>query len=407
MKPPRTVTPRGRPWKLHAERPVKRRVALAAAGLALVLAAAAAAQQTEPAPPPAAASSASDDRFEPLPAPRPRFEFRWDALVRYDVIELSRQAPAEDIHRWRTEARPELDWLPSDRFRLGVRLVGALGSDSNQTNAARLDNYRSNGVGLDRAYLEARPGPFLLMAGQYGMPFRTSEMFWDRDIQVIGASGAWRLPLGVTSALTVGGGFFYGPQRQHDESHIAVGQATFETGDPAAVAFDFSGSYWRFTHLEETGRHWIRQNAPAYVLPGYTPASPYQNDFRIVDSLARVRVLGARRFPVSLSIDWAHNLAADEREYRDGVEAALRVGREGVPGDVQIFDIYQYVDRDAVVGAYNTDDWWFHSWYVGHRVGVSVTVLSQVVLRPSVVFQRRQDRQHYLNRYLLDLVKTF
>ncbi|HET7453703.1 MAG TPA: putative porin [Thermoanaerobaculia bacterium] len=352
------------------------------------------------------AAAASDDVFQPLPAPGSRFEFLWDALVRYDVIEISKQAPVGDIHRWRTEVRPEVDWLASDRFRLGVRLVGDLGSDSNRTNAARLDNYRSNGVGLDRAYVEARPGAFLFMGGQYGMPFRTSEMFWDHDIQVIGASGAWRIPLGGMSAFTVAGGFFYGPQRQHDESHIAAGQATFETGDPAAVAFDISGSYWRFTHLHETGEHWLRQNIPAYALPGYSPPSPYANDFRIVDALARLRILGAHRFPVSLSVDWARNLAAHS-EYRDGVEAALRVGREGAPGDVEIFDIYQYVDRDAVVGAYNTDDWWFHSWYVGHRVGVSVTVLPQVMLRPSVVFQRRQDREHYLNRYLLDLVKTF
>jgi hypothetical protein len=40
-------------------------------------------------------------------------------------------------------------------------------------------------------------------------------------------------------------------------------------------------------------------------------------------------------------------------------------------------------------------------------VGLSVTVLPQIVLRPSVVFQRRQDREHYLVRYLLDLVKIF
>jgi hypothetical protein len=357
-------------------------------------------------PPPETAAPEAGERYEPAPTPS-RFEFRWDALVRYDVLQLSKQAPVEDIHRWRTEVRPELDWLASDRLRLGVRLVGDLGSDSNRTNAFRLDNYRSNGVGLDRAFLEARPGGFLILAGQYGMPFRTTEMFWDHDIQVIGASAAWRKPLGAMSALIIGAGFFYGPQRQHDQSHIAVGQATVEGGNPENVAFDLSESYWRFTHLQNTGENWIRQNVPAYAYPGYAPASPYQNDFRIVDSLARVRFAGGARFPITLSVDWARNLAANESQYQDGVEAALRIGREGVPGDLQLFDIYQYVDRDAVVGAYNTDDWWFHTWYVGHRVGVSVTVLPQVILRPSVVFQRRQDRSHYLNRYLLDLVRTF
>ena len=356
----------------------------------------------------AAPAAAEDAPQYQSPAATSRFEFRWDALVRYDVIDLDRQAPVPNIHRWRTEARPELDWLASDRFRLGVRLVGDLASDSNVTNTPRFDNYRSNGVALDRAYLEARPGPLRLSAGQFGMPMRTTEMLWDHDLQVLGGAAAWRLPAGASSALTLAGGFFYGPQRGHDDSHIVAAQATWEAGDPAKVAVDWSESYWRFTHLNRVGHAYLRQNEPGgYVpLPGYS-GSRYANDFRLVDSLARVRIGGGWRFPLSLSLDWVHNFGAEVHHYADGVEAALRVGREGAPGDVQLFDIYQYVDRDAVVGAYNTDDWWFHSWYVGHRVGFSVTVLPQVVLRPSVVFQRRQDREHYLNRYLIDLVKIF
>jgi len=343
-------------------------------------------------------------RYE-TPAAESRFEFRWDALVRYDDIQLSRQAPVANIYRWRSEARPELDWVASDRFRLGVRVVGDLGSDANSTNSKRFDNYRSNGVGLDRAYLEAKPGNFLFFAGQFGMPLRTTEMFWDRDVPVLGGAGAWRLPLGGMSALTLAGGFFYGPQRQHDQSHIGAGQATWEIGDPQKLALDWSESYWRFTHLARTAGPYLRQNQPqGYAPPGASVR--YANDFRIIDSLARVRI-GLGRFPVALSVDWAHNFGASEKEYRDALEASLRVGSEGRPGDVQVFDVYQYVDRDALVGAYNTDDWWFHSWYVGHRLGISVTVFSQVEVRPSVVFQRRQDRQHYLNRYLLDLVKTF
>ncbi|MGH9443194.1 MAG: putative porin [Thermoanaerobaculia bacterium] len=338
-------------------------------------------------------------RYE-TPVSEEGFEFRWDALVRYDDIQIARQAVASNISRWRMEVRPELDWKASDRFRLGVRVLGELSSDSNATNDKRLDNYRSNNAALDRAFLEARPGNFTITAGQFGMPLRTTEMLWDRDLQVLGAAAGWRLPFSTTSALSVTAGFFRGPQREHDDSHIAAGQLTWTFGDPDSVALDWSESYWRFTHLQNAARHFVRQNV-AYSVPPV-----YANDFRIVDSLARVRFAVAA-FPVSFSFDWARNLAADENAYRDAFEAALRIGREGNRGDFQVFDVYQSVDRDAVVGAYNTDDWWFHSWYVGHRVGVSYTVVSGVEIRPSVVFQRRQDRKHYLNRYLFDLVKTF
>lgn len=347
-------------------------------------------------------------RYEAPPSAE-GFEFRWDALVRYDDIQLSRQAPAPNIYRWRSEARPELDWKASDRFRVGVRLLGELSSDSNATNDRLFDNYRSNNAELDRAFVEARPGNFTLTAGKFGMPLRATEMLWDHDIQVLGGSAAWRIPLSAASSLTLAGGFFYGPQREHDDSHIAAGQLTWTVGDPDSVALDVSESYWRFTHLAKLGEHFLRQNV-TYALPpppGYgLRASPYTNDFRIVDSQARVR-FGVGKIPVSVSVDWARNLAANEDIYRDGVEVALRIGREGNRGDFQFFDVFQYVDRDAVVGAYNTDDWWFHSWYTGHRIGVAYTVAAGIEVRPSVVFQRRQDRGHYLNRYLFDLVKTF
>ena len=339
------------------------------------------------------------------------FEFRWDALLRYDDIQLARQAPAPNIYRWRSEVRPELDWRASDRFRLGVRLLGELSSDSNATNDRLFDNYRSNDAALDRAFLEARPGNFTITAGKFGMPLRATEMMWDHDVQVLGGSASWRIPLSATASLSLAGGFFYGPQRERDDSHIAAAQATWAFGDPDSFAIDWSESYWRFTHLQKTARHFVRQNASYTAVSPYGSGTPvgvpvYENDFRILDSIARFR-FGIAKFPVSLSLDWAHNLAATEREYRDGFEAAIRVGREGDRGDFQVFDVYQYVDRDAVVGAYNTDDWWFHSWYVGHRVGVAYTVVAGVEIRPSVVFQRRQDRSHYLNRYLFDLVKTF
>jgi hypothetical protein len=381
-----------------------RRAAICGIFAALGVCAAAAGQSGETAPAPATPEETPQYQ---TPAGS-RFQFAWDALVRYDVIDLYRQAPVANIYRWRTEVRPEVDWIASDRFRLGVRLVGDLGSDSNSTNAARFDNYRSNGVALDRAYLEARPGSFLLEGGQFQMPMRSTEMLWDRDVQVIGGAAAWRLPTGAFSAVTLRGGYFYGPQRQHDDSHIFAAQAAWEIGDPARIAVDGAESYWRLTHLDDLAGHYLRQNTPGrgYVpLPGYTGSS-YFTDFRLIDSLARVQFGGSWRFPVALSVDWVHNLGASTA-YADAVEAALRIGKEGVPGDVQIFDVYQYVDRDALVGAYNTDDWWFHTWYTGHRVGLSVTVLPQIALRPSVVFQRRQDREHYLNRYLLDLVKTF
>jgi hypothetical protein len=377
----------------------------AAAALLAGLLAGAAAGQSEPEPEYFAPSAGSG-----------RWDLRWDALVRYDAIELSKQDPgAPNIFRWRTELRPEVDWVRSDRFRAGARLLASLSSDANRTNLARLDNYRSNTIELDRLFVEAKPGDFTLLGGKFEMPFRTTEMLWDRDLQPAGAAAFWRAPISMNSSLSVGSGFFYGPQRHGDASRVFASQATLELGTAGPVSVEWSEAYWQFGHLDRTARSFQRQNSGSSYGPGYPPGygpgygpgpTAYAGSFRILDSLVRVRAPWGR-LPLLLSVDYIHNFGATEADYADGLEISLRAGRVGVPGDLEVFEIYQMVDRDAVVGAYNTDDWWFHTWYVGHRVGVSVTVLPQVLVRPSVVFQRRQDREHYLNRYLIDVVKMF
>ena len=105
--------------------------------------------------------------------------------------------------------------------------------------------------------------------------------------------------------------------------------------------------------------------------------------------------------------------AAAEAVHGSGFIAAfaagmtIAVGSVGTPGTWRAFYMYQYVERDAVVGAYNTDDWWFHSRYRGHRAGVAVTLLRQVYVQGAFMLQRRLDLQRYLNRITVDLVKLF
>ncbi len=60
-----------------------------------------------------------------------------------------------------------------------------------------------------------------------------------------------------------------------------------------------------------------------------------------------------------------------------------------------------------MIGAYNTDDWWFHSWYRGSRAGIAVTILPRVFVQGTVMFQRRLDLPTTLNRITVDLVKMF
>ena len=133
----------------------------------------------------AGALAQEDQPFE-MPAFKPHFTFQWDALARFDDIYNLRFRP--DILRGRFEARPEVGYQFSERFRVGVRAVFDLGTEPNSENSRNFDNYHSRGSTVQRYYVEAKPGDFTILAGAFGMPLGVTEMFWDHDIQTPGVS---------------------------------------------------------------------------------------------------------------------------------------------------------------------------------------------------------------------------
>lgn len=337
-----------------------------------------------------------EEYFEP-PPPRPKFSLRWEALLRYDSIYHLRVRP--DIERLRFEVRPEVAFAPSERFKVGVRAVGSLGTDSNEDNARNFDNYRSDGVELDRWYVEARPGAWTIVAGAFGMPLVSTEMLWDRDVQTPGGAVSRQIATGA-STLTLTAAGFFSPQREGDRSRILAGQTVWRGGDPDRFAVEAAGAYWDFD-LDDLKPHYTRQNSP----DPYGEGGRFESAFRLLDVLVRVR-FPALRVPVTVSVDAIHNLEGEEGN-RGAFEGAVAVGSVGTPRTWRAFYMYQYVERDAVVGAYNTDDWWFHSRYEGHRAGAAVTLLPQVYVQGTFMLQRRLDLSIWLNRITVDLVKLF
>jgi hypothetical protein len=343
----------------------------------------------------APALSQEEQFFAPEAASR--WQFRWDALARYDHVW---NLPRASIERGRFELRPQLAYHVSDRFQLGVRIVGEYGTDDRAENARSFDNYLSDSVRLDRAYLQARPGAFTIDAGVFGLPVTASEMLWDLDIQTPGLAVAWETPL-TDSFLRFSAGAFLGPQHSGDETQVFVGQAAWRAAEGSGLRPEVALSYWGL-EPEELAGSFLRQNRGAIV----GGRAAYASDFQIVDLLVRFR-FAVGSIPVVVTVDGAHNFGAFDDSEDDALEAGIAIGKQGAPWNVRYFYVYQHIGRDAVLGAYNTDDWWFHSWAEGHRTGLSVTVAPLLVVRGALVFQRRLDLDTYVSRVTIDLAKLF
>jgi hypothetical protein len=348
-----------------------------------------------------AASAAAQDapQYFEEPKEKPHFTFQWDFLARYDNI--SHIQYYENIQRGRFEFRPEVDFATSGTFRLGVRGVFNYGTEQNYDNALYEDNYVSRGAYVDRYFLLWTPGAWTVQAGAFALPVAASEMLWDKyDIQTPGAAVSYVDRLGPTSTLTFTGGGFYSPQRYEDESILGVGQVLWNSGEESRFAVQASASFWNMD-MRHVNPQYYRENRVVFQ----DGRLAYQSRFQLADLLVKLQFPVAR-LPVTVSLDFVHNFGAPGR-IANAWEAGVAVGTVGTPNTWRAFFTYQYIGRDALVGAYNTDDWWWHTWAEGYRFGVSYTIFPLIYVQPAVVFQRRLDYDYWINRVTVDIVKMF
>ena len=347
----------------------------------------------------AAAQSQEEPQYFEEPKEKPHFTFQWDFLARYDNISHFQYYPS--IIRGRFEVRPQVGFTTSSEFQLGVRGAFNYGTEPNIDNALYQDNYVSRGAYVDRYFLLWTPGAWTVQAGAFALPVAASEMLWDKyDIQTPGGAVSYAERLGPTSTLTFSAGGFYSPQRYRDESILGVGQVLWNSGEESRFAVQASASFWNMD-MRNVDPQYYRENRVVFQ-DGHLA---YQSKFQLVDLLVKLQFPVAR-LPVTLSLDFIHNFGAPGK-IADAYEAGVTVGNVGTPNTWRAFFIYQYIGRDALVGAYNTDDWWWHTWAEGYRFGVSYTILPMIYVQPAVVFQRRLDYDFWINRVTVDLVKMF
>jgi hypothetical protein len=359
---------------------------IAAASLSLALALTARAQETPP------------EYFEEPPE-QPHLTLQWDFLARYDNISHLRYYPA--ISRGRFEVRPEVGFLTSSTFRIGVRGSFNYGTEPNEDNALYGDNYVSRGAYVDRYFLLWTPGAWTVQAGAFALPVAAGEMLWDKhDIQTPGAAVSYADQLGAATSLTFTAGGFYSPQHYQDESILGVGQVLWKSGEESRFAIQASAAFWNMD-MRNMDPRYFRENRVVFV----NGKVEYKSKFQLLDTLVKLQFPVAG-LPVTVSLDFVHNFGI-VGSGPNAYEAGVIVGTVGTPRTWRAFFVYQNIGRDAVVGAYNTDDWWWHTWAEGYRFGASYTILPMVYVQPAVVFQRRLDHGYWINRVTVDLVKMF
>ena len=180
-------------------------------------------------------------------------------------------------------------------------------------------------------------------------------------------------------------------------AHLAAAQVGWLWHDGAPSSAEARLAFLRFDALDELATHGLaRTNS--------VRAGAYAHDFHLLDlQLATRAAPGA--LPCEVRLDVAQNLGAD------AADRALRVevfaGDVAARGHFQVGYVFQRLERDAVLAAFDSHDWWFHSAARGHRITAGVGLSTHASARVSTFLERRDDLDTWTKRLLADLRLVF
>ena len=319
-----------------------------------------------------------------------------DLLVRFD---RTRGIPRPvDPSYERTFARGRFgatyDPIPQLEFGGAIKLAAA--TNSNANDRSYNVNERSNDVALDQFFVRWRGGDSAsLLLGKAVFPLQLSPMLWDPDLRPIGASADIAFATGEFDRLQFTAGYFAGDLPYGDDSRIGAVQGAWHWHEGAPLNASVLVSYLDFSDLQQLVLQGLSRTNRRIA-----GSNRLLSDYRLLDLqfVGRARVAD---MPLETRLDLVRNLGADDQ--RDGARFSVVLGDSRQPHGWEFGVAGQRIQRDAVMAAFNADDWWFHSWARGVMPWVAYGFDATWSARLAAFHERRDGVADFTDRVLLDV----
>lgn len=286
------------------------------------------------------------------------------------------------------------DPIPQLDFGAAIKLAAS--DRDNDRDRSRNFSERSNDVALDQFFLRWHASEAVaLQLGKAAMPLQLSPMLWDADLRPIGASGVLSVATGDFDRLSVTGGYFAGDLPYGDRSRIGAVQLAWSWRDGAPAGGGIALAYLDFSDLD---RIVLQGQSRTNRRVGTT--TRLVSDYRLLD-LQLVGRLQVSELPLEFRLDLVRNLGADDQ--RDGARGSVQLGDARRAHGWELGLAAQRVQRDAVMAAFNSDDWWFHSWARGVMPWFAYGFSDVWSARLAAFRERRDGVDAATDRVLLDL----
>ncbi len=331
------------------------------------------------------------------PDATPVWSWFGDGLLRAeDVSGIPRADDA--FHRASARGRFGVQFDPSPEWRFAI--AGKVSKANNANDQDRRDNRneRSNAIGLDRLFVRWQASESAaLTLGKNELPLDLTPLVWDRDLRPTGLSADVSTSVGEFDRVAFVGGYFAGSHLYGDDSRIGALQAAYHWREGAPLSASALVAYLDFSDLHQAALQGLTRT-------NRRVGASLISDYRLVD----VQLVGRARvheWPLELRLDFVRNLGADD--LRDGARASLVLGDMRQPRSWEFGFAVERIQRDAVMAAFNSDDWWFHSNMRGVMPWIGYGLDGTWSLRLAGFRERRDGVSVHTRRVMLDLNARF
>jgi len=345
-------------------------------------------------------------------------------------------------NRLRVRARLALDGTLNKHFDWGLRLATGIFTDPISSNQTLTDFFERKPFALERAFVrfdsKSEGAGVQLVAGKFEPTFRRTQMVWDDDLNVEGASEAlyfnsksslrqvklvaFQLPFNeVTGGKD---GVLYGGQLQSDwqmsatlSANVNVGYYDWNRVDQVAqglgaLATQVNGGIFNGAGLTgnqngalgTTNR--VIRNANGTVI-GFLAG------FNLLDVLGNLTWQAKPKFPVTFTFDFVRNLTGRVRDEKNGVWAGVQVGQTKEIRDWMFGYTFTRIEQDAVLVPFNFSDILASNSRV-HMPTLAYQVANGVTLQWAGLFSQRVNKavplspfNRVLNRMQFDVIYKF
>jgi hypothetical protein len=275
------------------------------------------------------------------------------------------------------------------------------------------------------------------MAGKFEPPYRRTQMIWDDDLSVEGASQAiyfktdsllqgvklvaFELPF---NELAIGkDGILYGGQAQTDWKFsngvsANVNVAYFDWNRPDQIVIGLGAQSTQvnggiFSGSGVTGgQNGVLGTTNRIVRNAAGVATGFLAGFNLLEVLTNVS-FQAKRYPVTVTFDYVHNLTRRVRDEKDGYWVGGQIGQTREPGDWLAGYHFTRIEQDAVLVPFNFSDILASNSRV-HMPTFAYQVASGVTFQWTGLFSQRVNlvnqaasSNRYLYRQQFDVIYRF